>query len=268
VADYIRFRFTAAKVGVSMAFLALLAGVAEKVRSGTPHVSATNSALYIKLGGITGEVKQAFLKIEDVFVKLDKVLVGLDHKLLQNYYTRHKIDATFLKITDANQKFLKITAANANFLKIDGTAANANKLGGLTPESFVQGHADVVSGGILIGLDQPSAMPLLQTPDGKLALSVQSNSDQVVLNFANNTGGTLDAVRQDVTSNAAGNAVSTQLKAGVTQIGLPGHTHQLHLQVFPGSGLNEALTLTLSTDFSSANQSQVEVVGQLLIGLL
>jgi hypothetical protein len=68
----------------------------------------------------------------------------------------------------------------------------------MKPDAFVQGHGGVISAGILIGLNQPSATPLLlQTPDGKLGVSISGNADQVTLNFMNNTGGGLDGVATD-----------------------------------------------------------------------
>src|SRR5207248_29892 len=86
MADYIRFRLTAAKVGVSMALLALIAGVAEKARPGPSHVNATrasSSNLFLKLGGLSQALKIDFLKVEKKIVKLDQLAIKIENKFLK-----------------------------------------------------------------------------------------------------------------------------------------------------------------------------------------
>jgi hypothetical protein len=108
----------------------------------------------------------------------------------------------------------------------------------------------------------------LKTPDGKLAIAISATSDQVTLNFTNNTGGALEAVGQDANGSGGGAAIPQTIAPGAkNSITLQGTTNQYHLQIFP-NGANEAMTLTLSTEQDAANKAQLDVVAQMLIGLL
>lgn len=267
MAQYIKFRLNAAKVGVSMALLAAIGGVTERAEASSRRATATPDFLgFLKLTGLSKAVSTPFIKIEKKLIKMNREIQALEKK-----------DKQFLKIKTANSEFASVKLLNSEVLKIDdaiakllpvgGTAANAAKLDGLTPDAFVQGHGGVVSAGILIGLNQPSATPLLQTPDGMLGVAISSNPNAVTLTFTNNTGGTLDGVATD--SSLSGGQ-RTKLAPGQTPVRLPGGDvpHQYHLQLFPNAQSKEALTLMLSTEPSSSNAEQLEVVGQLLIGLL
>ena len=76
------------KAGVSMAFLALIAGLAERAHSGPTTVNARPAAAvdyFLKLDGIKGEAKTGFLKLELKIFSLDGALGGLEHKLVSFY---------------------------------------------------------------------------------------------------------------------------------------------------------------------------------------
>jgi hypothetical protein len=68
MADYIRFRLTAAKAGASMALLALIGGLAARGDASPPTLNAVpakaSTGSFLKLGGITGNAKTSFLKIQ------------------------------------------------------------------------------------------------------------------------------------------------------------------------------------------------------------
>jgi hypothetical protein len=273
MADYVKLRLHAAKVGVSMALLAAISGLAERAQA-SPQPRAHAAFGFLKLSGISKTIATPLLKLEKKLIKVNGVVKKLERKD-RSYLTQDSANSTFLKIKTAdsdfasikllNTDFLKISDASFKYLKIDATAANAAELGGLKPDAFVQGRGGVVSAGILIGLSQPAATPLLKTPDGKLAISILANADQVTLTFANNTGGALEGLGQDVTPAAAGGTSQVPLPPGDSQVMLKGTTHQYHLQLFPNAS-NEPMTLTLSTEPSG--QSQLDVVAQMLIGQL
>jgi hypothetical protein len=122
MAEYIRFRLTAAKVGVTVTFFALLAGLADKARAVPLIAKPAASANFLKEISIPtgGGVDRIVIQ------KLDSALAALEHKLATSFESTHKINQTFLKIKSADTTFLKIKSANANFLKVD--SANANFL--------------------------------------------------------------------------------------------------------------------------------------------
>jgi hypothetical protein len=299
MAEYIKFRMTAAKAAVTMAFMALVGGSvgsAEAKQRGPSAKPASFSwgANYLKINGITGNTKT-------VFLKLDSALASLEHKLSTQFFTAHKINQTFLKIKSANSdflkirsansSFLKITNANANFLKIEdanasflkitdasneflklgGTAANSSELGGLTPDAFVQGHANVISGMVTVtGDGKPH--PLLQTPDGLITVSSVVNSDGTEsLVIHNGTSSALAAVVDPTAVEYQLPAVQdTQIPVGNTKptagTTAADGSQMIHLQIFPGGSFRDVITLTFSSE--PMTNGQVTAVGQMLIGLL
>ena len=225
MADYISLRLAAARLGVTMAFFALLGGLAEKARAAiSPGDRAVPSAGFLTDVSVPSSV----------VLKLDSALASLEHKLSTSFETTHKLnqtflkiksadteflkirsaDTSFLKIDDADTSFLKIDDANSEFLKIDSTAANASELGGLSPQAFFQGNGHVVSGAV----SSPSASPqqLLALPGGIIVVTVAANADAVFLNVANATGATLPAV-QDLDGGAP---TGNPLAPGANQIQL------------------------------------------------
>jgi hypothetical protein len=282
MARYIKLRVTAAKVSLSMALFALIAGIAEATQGTAPKVTAQNAAVdaFLKLS------PNNFLKLDKQFLKLDKTLRSVEHKLATSYYSKHKIDTTFLKIdaanlnflkiTDANLNFLKITDANLKYLKIDGTAANANKLGNLTPDQFVQGHGGVLTGSMSISDTpaQPTAMMgdgsvkvligLYQPPAGGPALPqvTLENDTSASINFTFN-GGTLNG---SPTTTISGNGGQVSLLPAVQSPNTLGAGGQLDIQMFGGGGgAGKTWTLTVSNIPGNGTHT---FVGQMLIGLL
>ena len=286
MADYLRFRVTAAKAGVSMALLALIGGLAARGESAPAAVNATPAAstgLFLKLGGITGNARTSFLKLEQKVRGIDDTLASLEHKLARSYYTEAKVNSTFLKIRDAGAQYLKIRSADtsflkiddaakiyltssdagARFLKIDGTAANANALGGQAPGAFFQGRGNVVSGAVSFG--DGSVHPLLSTPGGIIVVSVAANADQFQLTIHNGTNASLPAV-QNVDG---GTPAAITLAPGDTVLPAVQRSvaDQVQLQVFPnaGAGFNNVMSLLVSLE-RAVGQTQTAVVGQLFTG--
>jgi hypothetical protein len=286
MAEYIKFRLTAAKVGVSMTLMALIAGIAAKAQSGPKHVNATQSALFLKLGGISGPTKTALAKLAFDWQKLHTDFVNVDNNLNRNFLKIKSANNTFLKIDDASKKYLKIDDANAQFLKIDdansqflkiddanseflktgGTAANSNQLGGLTPDAFVQGHAKVVSGMAMV--TGGTSQSLLQTPDGIVTVSVNINVDRTVsLVFHNNGSVNLEAVGDPTAVELPAGQDSAPLVIGNLGSSSSSPAAESTVQILPAGSFNDVITLTVSA-FQPATGVPAEVVGQMLIGSL
>lgn len=277
MAQYIKFRLTAAKVGVSMALAALIAGIAEKVHAAPPVVQARPAAVdsFLKLDGVTGQSKTDFLKLENKWNKLNSAFLKLD-KQLSTIYHKGAINSTFLKIDAANTEFLKIDAANAEylkiadasaeFLKIGGTAANSNELGGLTPDAFLQGHGNVVSGEATV-TSPTQSQQLLATPDGTLSVQLQTSDGVPRLNIHNSSNNSLPAVQDLDTVGGTSTTTSTPIAPGdnTTDLGRTGN--QVHVQIFPAGTFNEVVTLTVSVE-PVPSTGGYTAVGQMLLGNL
>ncbi len=255
MADYIKFRLTTAKVGVTMALAALITGVAEKAHASS--ASASNSPpLFVKLGSITGPVRTVLAKIEDKCITLTNELVRLEKKERTDFYTKGEI----------NKVYEKTSVANAKFLPKDGTAANSSKLGSLGPNSFVQGNrAGLATGAVSAIGGSGGVQSLLTLPGTQGAIIVvcqpAPGGGEVQILVKNNTSQAVPAV-QDIDgstkeSTLAGGGQSTLLGSFAD-----GSVHQLHLQTFPTGGLPAVITLTVSGAPSSANPNQLAIVGQ------
>jgi len=260
MAGHVKRTKSAAKAGVTMALLALLAAVAgNAMGQGTGATPATQvpikrSALKLKLKGLSPQLKHDFTQIQNPVLNFMAV-----SKLMENegifYYFKHTVvghrlvtaddaNAKFLPIADANAKFLPIADANAKFLPI----ADANA-------KYVQG----VSGAAT--LSRSAQQALLSIPG--VEVDVSTNLDgfpSVTIN--NGTGVALPAVQDQggtdagITLQAGNNSLTVTLQGGIDQ---------LRLQTFPASNFNRVLTLTLSIDFNSA-QASSSFAGQLING--
>jgi hypothetical protein len=268
MADYIKFRLAAARVGATMAFLALVAGLAERARAASPPERTAN---------FLREASSPLGNINTTLVlKLDSALAKLEHKLETSFTTTHKLnqtflkirsanseflklktaDSTFLKIDDANSKFLKIDDANTSFLKIDdantqflklgATAANSGELGGLTPDAFFQGSGHVITGSLsAIGTTSGPGSQLLSLPGGIIVVfivNVPAAPPELVIQ--NNTGTALE-------SEEDGFGVRPIGATGTTAIPFPAMSNngsQIHLQIFPAGNLPDVVTIIASVE--------------------
>jgi hypothetical protein len=272
MADHIRLRLAGARLGATMAFFALLSGLAERARAASPPPPPANFLREISspLGTVNATVIH----------KLDSALAALEHKLQTSFTTTHKLNQTFLKIKsanaeflklrtanttflkigDANSTFLKIGDANTTFLKLDSTAANASKLGGLTPDAFFQGTGHVVSGSVAAVTGTPSQLVAL--PGGIIVVDVADVPGLgVTMSITNATGATLSGVL----ASAGGRPSNVSLAPGTTELPSPVPTPgQLQLQIFPGgSAFPQVVTVILSVELVN---STIEAVGQAFTG--
>ena len=172
MADYVKGRFHAARVGVTMAILGLLAGLGIKNEQQAPTTTiiadpaAAQALAKSSVGSVQIKDHSLLFKdlkihqvpsykdyskftraVNDKWLKLDTANVV--HKA--DVYDKASSDATFLKIDSANAGFLKIDSANNTFLKLDGTAQNALKIDGLAKDQLIQGHGQVITGSTVLG---------------------------------------------------------------------------------------------------------------------
>jgi len=290
MAEYIKFRLTAAKLGVTVTFFALLAGLADKARAIALPAKPAASANFLKQISIPtgGSIDRIVIQ------KLDSALATLEHKLATSFDTTHKINQTFLKIKSANTEFLKIKSANASFLKINtananflkiddanteflkiddagaqflkltGTAANSSQLGGLTPDQFFQGTGSVVSGAATVS-PSTSPQPLLTLPGGIIVVSVSGGPGQGVnVVIHNGTAVSLPAVQDNAGSAPQSVTLAPNADTPVSLGTAP--TAQLSLQIFPsGQAFPDVVTLIVSSE-QPAGVLSASVVGQAFAG--
>jgi hypothetical protein len=272
MAEFIRFRLTSAKVGVIMALGALIGGVADRAGAATGGSGGTPPPL-LNLHGITGNVKNAFLKVEAKIETLSGQVATLQKKVRTDYYTKETITKLYLKDETANTEFLKIDNANAQFLKIDNanaeflkkadTAANSAELGGQPASAFEQGNGNVATGAVTVPQGDNSPHQLLAGPGSNGSIIVVCKSTPgggVAVNIHNGTTSDLPAV-QDINGGAP-TAITIPASSGMLLTTIA-NTQQFHLQTFPASGFNEVLTLTLSGEVTANGTS---IVGQMLSG--
>ena len=270
MAEYIRFRLTSAKLGVTMALAALIGGVADRAQaqSAAPGKPAP---LFVKLTGITGPVRTVLAKIEQKCITLGNEIGSLEKKVRTDYYTKDQIGKVYLKDATANAEFLKIRDATTEFVKkadalaefvIKGeTVANSNELGGLPAQDFVQGQGGVVTGAVTFAPGSSGPQTLLQGPGTNGAIIVVCKPHAgggIDVNIHNANPSALPAV-QDVN----GQMNSTPIPSGGSTLVTIAGTEQIHIQTFPVSGFNQVLTLTISGE---ANAGGISIVGQMVSG--
>ncbi len=257
MAEYIRFRLTSAKIGVTMALAALIGGVADRAQAQSQSAAPGKPApLFVKLTGITGPVRSVLAKIEQKCVTLGNEIGSLEKKVRTDYYTKDQIGKVYLKDATANAEFLKKADTAANSRLLDSKPANA----------FVQSASDAtVATGALSSLGGAGGTQTLLVAPGtngeiivvcRPAPVGQPAGIQVLIH--NGTGFTLPAVQDQ-----NGHDSSMPLAPGDTPLTTITGNTQLHLQTFPTSGFNRVMTLTVSGE-KGANG--VSVVGQMLNG--
>ena len=261
MAEYIKFRVTAAKAGVTLALMALIAGVTDRAQASSPRATASVSVgSFLKLQGLSSAISGNLLKLENKLLKLDTSLQKID-KALPSYLKIKSANNTFLKIADANAKFLKVNDANAKFLKIDD--ANQKYLPASAASSFFQGNGNVVSGALSsLGT---SSQQLLSLPGGIIVVSISNTPGAgSLLTIHNGTSNTLagavsmgdGSVSQALTLKPNGD---TQLPAVQSQAA------EIRLQIFPGGSFTSVVSILIGLT-PNPTTSQPEAVAQAFTG--
>jgi hypothetical protein len=266
MAEYIRFRWTRAKAGVTMAFLALLGGLADRAANAeAAHDTARTAAAVdffptLTLNGLTGSVKSQFVKLDKdlqtSFAKYDKVIATLSKHVVElksNVYDKLEANATFLSKQDAGKIYMK-----------DGSeAANSAELGGLTPSSFLHGAGGVATGTATATLSGGLA-PLVTANDGSLIVQGQITGNGASVVITNSTANamtwiaTIGGQITDGTLAGDGGKATLALASPAN-----GNLGQATVQLLPAVQ-NQAFTLTVSTE---EGQGGVQTfVGQMVNG--
>jgi len=239
MAEYLKFRLTAAKVGVTMALAALIAGAADAARSGEAQVQAKPAA-FLKTGSLTGLIKKDILRLEDKCIAISRSLKGFEQKV----YIKGEV--------------------NRLFLRKDGTAANANKLGNLSPGSFVLGNrTSVATGAGMLASGNSNPTQLVQVAGGIIAVLITGNADQAQLTVINKTGALLPAV-QDTDGTGP---ISVSMGDGSVKLPtfkLSGGVGQVRLQVMPNGAFKDVVSVLVS--LLPAGNGQIQAVAQAFTG--
>lgn len=240
MAEYIRFRWTRAKAGVTMAFLALLGGLAEQSASADAghKASAASSSSFepkLSLRGINGNLRSSLIKLDKAF----NTIYAKDQKAISSAVNKvyAKIENNFLTQSDAGKLYLKT----------DGTAVNSELLGNLAPSAFFHGNGGI-STGVATFTGGITPAPLLKASDGSIIVVcdvVPGNGPTVTI-----TNSTSNAYNWIATIN--GNAPTTGTLAPGASANLSlnngNNVGQATVQLLPAVQTGSASTLTVSTE--------------------
>ena len=250
MAQRIRFRLTAAKVGVSAALLALIGGAVEKLRGGQSEVRITPASApghftlhhawpskYTSQVKVINKLDTALGALEQKWLKLDGSLADVTQQVAaqKKHIANIKYKVTVLKQGMSTQtteiqkqgfdvRNLKqsvsteqkvVSTLNADVLKLRGDVNKVFGAGFLTGTAarneFVQGRGNVVSGAATVPEDL-TLTPVVATPDGAIHVALKANSDLVSAHITNRTGVPLTALLEEGSTNpsSGGSTSSTR----------------------------------------------------------
>src|SRR5690349_21029318 len=204
MAEYVKWRLTKLRAGVTMALFGLLAGLGLRTDQGPAAQIEQAATLTIPKGTHipansigSAQVKRHSLRLSDYkpqqvasyksFVKMKKELGALDEQFI-------KMNDTLAKVYDQLGTFELTTDAANTFLLKDATAANAAKIEGVGLDGLVQGHGQVITGNLS---PSQNATPFVTIPG---ALTVNGSADpasQMPSFTLTNTSGGLMEVNGD-----------------------------------------------------------------------
>jgi hypothetical protein len=290
MAEFIRFRFSAAKASVTMAFLALLGGLTAKAAAErSQHDVQAREAKTISwspkltLNGLSGNLKTALITVQkdlaNVYYKEQKDIASVlykEHKdIVSVLYKEHKdfsaltntLDANFFNKDQASATFLTQADATKIYQKQDQPATNSLELGGMSANQFIRGTGGVSTHVLTISGNSPS-QNLITAPgtNGEIIVvcaPAPGSANGVIVTLHNGTSMDLSAVISQGAS-----LKPTPVPAGMdTLLGtFTSGAGQLQVQMFPATpstGANQVFTLTVSSELSGNNTL---VVGQMVNG--
>jgi hypothetical protein len=261
MAEYIRFKWTRAKAGVTMAFLALLGGVVEQTANAEAargHAAASNPATWtpkLSLNGITGNLRTSLVKIEkdfqSLYVKDDKAISAVKASVVAfktKVYSKTQADTTFLTDKDAT----------LDYLGKDGTAANSSELGGLSAQAFLQGDGGIATGTATATITD-GTVPLVESADKALTVTAEVTGNGQQIAITNNTASPIDWINGSTHGTIDGGAKQT------ISLGTPNSVDQATVQFLPVVQ-NQAFTLIVSTEPGAVGSGTQRFVAQMLNG--
>ncbi len=266
MAEYIRFKWTRAKAGVTMAFLALLGGVVERAANAdaaSGHAAASNPATWtpkLSLGGLNGNLRTSLIRVEKDFQSLyakDQKAIGAVRasvfELKRNVYSKIEV----------NDKFLTDKDATLDYLAKEGTAANSTKLGGLSPQAFLQGDGGVATGTATATITD-GTVPLVESADKALTVTAEVTGNGQQITITNSTASPIDWITGNTHGTINGGAQAT------IGLGTPSSVDQATVQLLPAvqppAVQNQAFTLIVSTEPGAVGSGTQRFVAQMLNG--
>jgi hypothetical protein len=279
MAEYVKWRFTRIRTGVTMALFGLLAGLGIRAAADDPPsapatVSVHNAAStsHLKVTKVApNSITSAQVKTHSLLLSDFKIhQVASYSSLIGLLLKEDTLKTSVSKISDAVGKIelaekpvdisgLETQAdANTTFLHKSDTAQNALKIDGLDSSQIVQGHGQVITGNLAISGNAPSATAL--SAPGLFDVTgapIAGNPSLVNVGLTNTSGQTLlvnGAVANQTEAVAPG-----QLLPAV-QMG-DGSVKTLLVVIQGGT---QAITVNLST-FASGSGGHT-LVGQALVG--
>lgn len=266
MAQKIKFRLTAAKVGASVALLALVGGVADRLRSGPSEARLTSaSAQRNALGTLPQKIRQDVVQLEQKVNNLDSTLSALQQKVSTQKAKIHDLTFTVAKVKVAEATLGddvgKLSAKVVSLLSKGFLTAAAAK------NEFIQGRGGVVSAATR-ALADGSVRKLLTSPDGSLIVSLVVNGDGLLSVQIDNTTGLLVPAVMTFDNGAPAALNLVPGNKNFIRLGGPSAAHHLQLQTWGDGTSQTAQTLVLSSEPSPSNSNESQVVAQMLIGLL
>ena len=266
MADYVKGRFHAARVGVTMAILGLLAGLGIKSNAEQPATTliAEPASLNFAKNSIgSAQIKNHSIRFSDIklhqvpsykqftsfssAIKGEVIKLGNEFLKLDSANLLHKVDA-YLKADVYNK-----AETDGTFLKKADTAQNALKIDGLGSDQIVQGHGQVMTGNLNLGSSNGTLFILI----GLLRVQAKESGP----------GGATDVTLENLSStdtlivNGDGQsaiAIKPSSSAPLSALG-DGSVRTLQVVVQGGT---QAITLSLSSFTGGVHT----LVGQALIG--
>jgi hypothetical protein len=290
MADYVRARITAAKIGVGLTLAGVLAGVVERVRPQAPaepvRLTAKDGAVTAAQKTVAGElvnaigsaqIKNHSLLYKDI--KKHQVLPYSELKDIKHLQNKTKTLTSEAKAFKLSLAALKAGLAgvydkaqsNAKFLTKTGTAANSSKLGGLTKADLVNGHGSVYTG-VQHVLEGDDPKTLLTVPG---VVTVQGNAyggadDEIYL--TNLTGSDMTVTWDDGIVEDGG-AYEHQATIGSDVFTAVSFSHSGSLttplitaQLLTSTGRAITLTVSFVQDTAGASANDGRFVAQALAG--
>src|SRR3954454_881353 len=268
MAEYVKWRLTRMRTGVTVALFGLLAGLGLRARESEPAAFERAAALTLPKGTRlpansigTAQVKMHSLLLSDMkehqvasyssSTRLSKAFHSLDTLFVKMNGQVNALSDNRAKVNDALTTFETKDAAASTFLGKDDTAVNAAKVENVGLDGLIQGHGSVLTGEVV---PTQTPAPLLDVPG---TLSIQASS----LPGTEGTITMLNTSSQSILISDGQNSHSVSPGKTFTDTGFVDGSVRTYQVLANGDG--KAVTLTLSSYGSGGDQG---IVGQALVG--
>jgi hypothetical protein len=269
MAEYVKWRLTKARAGVTMALFGLLAGLGLRAKESEPASFERAAALTLPKGTRipansigSAQVKFHSLLLSDYkpqtvasyafVIKERKDLNSLDSLFIKMNDQVSTLSGTLAKVNDELATFETKDDAASTFLLKDATAANAAKVENVGLDGLIQGHGQVLTGEITPSQTTASVLTVPGT------LTVQGTKDPA----ANAIIAVLNTSSQTLLINDGTSTQSVAPGKSAQPVSMGDGSVRVFQVLISGSG-GEVLTLTISGYGSGGGEG---LVGQALVG--